>query len=179
MDWYCIISITLSIILFTTYNAYGLVHYRLIPIHLSASYYYLHDQKLSWLFPCLIWMMMLLIIPVWIIINLRMQLPHMTYLICIVGGMLFCIGLLREYQHCKVRRYLHYFTAYTAGILTLFWIHFSCPTEYRYIPRILLIIFVVIGLCTRTAIRSFRYWIELVAFYSIMIVLLLLSLSLL
>ncbi len=102
----------------------------------------------------------------------------MTYLICMVAAMIFCVGLLREYHDRKIRKWLHYFGAYVAGIGSVLWIFINCPA-YRYIPFLLLGIFVIIGFCTRTAIRSFRYWIELVAFYSIMIVLLLLSLSLL
>ncbi len=178
MAWYCTISILLALLLFSGYNIYGVVHYRTIPIHLSESYYYFskYRQKLGWLFPCLMWVMVVLIIPVWIIINLKMQLPHMTYLICIVGAMVVCVGLLREYHDRKIRKWLHYSVAYIAGISSVLWIFITCPT-YRYIPFLLLGVFLILGICTRTAIRGFRYWIELVAFYSIMIVLLLLSIS--
>ncbi len=181
MLWYCVISMTLALLLFTAYNVYTIARYKHVPIHISESYYYLNSQHIKrygWIFPCFVWVMALLIIPTWVLIEAQLKLPPMTYLIYIIGGCLFCIGLLREYHEHRVRKWLHYLVAYTAGLGSVIWIWLTCPI-YWWIPFVLLGIFVIIGLWTRTLMVSFRYWIELVAFYSIMIVLLLLSISLL
>ncbi len=45
MFWYCCISIILSLLLFSSHNIYGLVHYKTIPIHLSESYYHLNNRR--------------------------------------------------------------------------------------------------------------------------------------
>ncbi len=176
MALYCTFSIIAALLIFSVYNVLGLIHNKGIPKHLSESYYLFSSIQLGWIFPCLMFVMIALIVPVWIIINSQLQLSHLTYLIGMIATMIFGIMLLCDYHDRKIRKKLHYFMAYTAGISSVVWILIACPI-YWYIPFLLLILFAIIGICTKSAVRSFRYWIELVAFYSIMIVLLLLSLS--
>ncbi len=124
MFGYCTISIIVSLLLFSSYNLYGLIHYKTIPIHLSESYYYFNNRKqgLGWLFPCLMWVMILLIVPVWLIINLKMQLPSMTYLICMVAAMIFCVGENKTGIPCAIPMLVQgiYFQRSVTEILVLF-----------------------------------------------------------
>ncbi len=175
MALYCTFSISAALLIFTVYNVFELIHNKDVPKHLSESYYLFSRIQRGWLFPTLMFLMIVLIAPVWIIINSQLEFSHLTYLIGMIVAMIFGIMLLCDYRDRKNRKKLHYFMAYTAGISSVVWILIACPV-YWYIPFLLLILFSLIGICTKTAIRSFRYWIELVAFYSIMIVLLLLNL---
>ncbi len=176
MAFYCTFSIISALLIFTVYNILGLSYNKGIPKHLSSSYYLFRHIQCGWLFPSLMCVMILLIVPVWLIINSKLQFSHLTYLIEVIAAMIFGIMLLCDYHDRKIRKKLHYFLAYAAGIGSIVWILIACPV-YWYIPFLLLILFALIGIFTNSAVRSFRYWIELVAFYSIMIVLLLLSLS--
>ncbi len=150
---------------------------------MSESHYLLGNESQRYFFPSLMFGMIALIAPVWIIINQKINSSYI-YLILLVVISFIILGSLKDYRSNKIRRFIHHFAAYVGGITTIVWIRLSyTEVSHTGVPKypgvILLILFFIIGICTKSTIYSCRYWLELTAFYAIMIVLLFLSLSIL
>ncbi len=165
--------IVLALLIFSVYNIVFISKKAGVPKHLSESYYIFHSKQF---FSGLITSMILLIAPTWIHINLKYS-ANFIYIILFVAICLAALVIIKDYSSSKIRTFLHHFFAWTGGLATIAWIHLTCPDFLRNVPRILLVVFLLIGLFTKSIKYSYRYFLELITFYAIIIVLLIRSLG--
>ncbi len=157
-----------ALLIFTCYNVFFIAKKAGIPKHLSESYYVFRYRQS---FSILLLVLTILLAPFWITINLKLQSPFL-YLTLLVSTSFILLASIKNYASSKTRRILHHIFAWVGGLSTIAWIHLTCPDFLRNVPRILLIFFLLIGLFTKSIKYSYRYYLELICFYSIMIVLL-------
>ena len=170
--WLSII-IWCSIIIHVLYTLYVLKYFG-ITHDFSCTYYYMERQKKGRgkLFSILLLLIIVFIIPIWIIVSLRSASPRsVAVLPALVGLCLAVVMFTPRYKRRKWLVKLHYSAAIIAAVLTILWIMAACPKSL-IVVAVLFTILTVLAVCTRTLKTSTLFWLELLAFYSVYIILL-------
>ena len=165
-----------TIIVFCIYNIMTLMTFG-VPKHLSSTYSLFGDYKrwLRLLFPFFILLQFCLFVPVWW--DMSMNINHRSsFFVLVTAFMMLIIAFSGNYRCNKCLYCVHYAAAIIAGISAVMWIFWISP--FWPLPLFILVTSIAIAYRTRTLYSSFLYWIELVAFSSLYIVVLLMKIYL-
>ena len=99
-----------------------------------------------------------------------------SFFVLVTAFMMLIIAFSGNYRCNKCLYCVHYAAAITAGISAVMWIFWISP--FWPLPLFILVTSIAIAYRTRTLYSSFLYWIELVAFSSLYIVVLLMKIYL-
>lgn len=165
-----------SIFILTWYSLYVLKNFG-IKHDLSCTYYHLERRRKGSgkLFSFLLLLIIVFVIPVWIIITINYtSVPRsVAVLPAMVGCGLAVVMFTPRYKRCRQLVYLHYGAAIIAAALSVIWIITVCP-RLLMVVAVLSVFLGLLALRTRTLRTCTLFWLELLDFYSIFIILLIL-----
>lgn len=158
-------EITFVIISFIIYLIYNIVIIILfgIPNSLSRTYYLFQGIK-KWqriLFPLVIYLMMIFLMPSWLDISSGNNLQFMVFFA--TGGILLT-GSAPAFEENEFVDNVHTYSAIFSAVFSLLWIIFATHLWYTII--LWLIIILIISIITKTLKTSYIYWLETVTFMS-------------
>ena len=151
-----------AIFLFVIYNIVSLILFG-VPKSLSATYYLYKEQNesLKVLFPAMITMLCIFLIPCWLEISEGSNFQFLSFL---SAGSLLFVGASPAVDSNKLEGYIHKTSAYLCAAFAILWIILVTP--YWYILLIVTAIILVIAFLTKTLKSSNVYWLEMIVFIS-------------
>ena len=171
----CEVVVWCNIFTLSAYTLYTLCNFG-ITHDLSCTFYYSERQRKGrgLLLSLLLLLIILTIIPVWVMQTLAYSSYRALTLLPIgVGCCLAMVMFTPRYKRTQRLVYLHYGAAITAAALSVVWALAVCP--YLLCVVVVLASFLaVIAFLTATWKRCFLLYLELLAFYSVYIILLVL-----
>lgn len=160
--------IIISCMVYIIYNIVTLCIFG-IPNSLSETYYlYKNKWNIGWVFPIMIYLVVGLLLPGWIILSEGMTLQFLAFL---SPASLLFVGTAPAFKKSKLEDNVHTISAYIATICSLLWIVFATP--YWWIILIWTFMILSISIFTKTVTYAKIYWIELITMNSTFSVLLL------
>lgn len=158
-----------TIFMFVVYNIVTLLLFG-VPKSLSMTYYLFKERKniLKVLFPALITLMVIFLMPCWLQISEGSDMQFMAFLS--MASLMF-VGACPTFLNSKMEDNVHSISAFLCAIFALLWVIFV--TSYWYIILIAFVIFAVLAILTKTWKTCYIYWFEMVAFWSTFISILL------
>ena len=163
-----------NIIVFTFYVVYVLAHFG-IPVNLSITYYTFERRKkgTGLLFPGLMAFICSTAVPLWIAVTSHASTWGAQF-VCLPVTALVCLLAVACSARYKMRPkliYFHYGMAIIAAACALSW---TMLVAYRvcYILLGILCLMVMAGILTKTLKKCTLFWLEVAAFYGILITLL-------
>jgi hypothetical protein len=140
-----------------------------VPRSLSMTYYLFKERvdNLKYLFPSMITMMVVFMMPCWLQISEGSPYQFMTFLS--MAALMF-VGATPAFNDSDMENHIHTVAAYVCAIFASLWIILVTP--YWYIIPIVFAIIAAIAILTKTVKRSYIYWLENVAFISTFIAML-------
>ena len=154
-----------AIFLFVIYNIIVLILFG-IPKSLSMTYYLFKERKttLKVLFPAMITMLCILLIPCWLEISEGSNFQFLSFL---APAALMFVGFTPAFKDADMYNTIHNIAAYTCAVFALLWIILVTP--YWYVILIVLGVMAAISIVTKTWKTCYTYWLEMVAFVSLFI----------
>lgn len=154
-----------AIFLFVIYNIVALILFG-IPKSLSMTYYLFKERKntLKILFPAMIAMLCLLLIPCWLELSEGSNFQFLSFL---APAALMFVGFTPAFNDADMYKTIHNIAAYTCAVFALLWIILVTP--YWYVILIVLGVMAAISIVTKTWKTCYIYWLEMVAFVSLFI----------
>ena len=161
--------ISKAIFMFLTYNILSILLFN-VPESLSQTYYLFKERKnvLKILFPSMIILMVIFLSPCLFIISDNSAFQFMTFLSMLS---LMFVGACPTFLNSDFDNKLHTIAAYIAAAYAMLWIILVTP--YWYIILIVAGIISIIATLTKTWKKSYIYWLEMIAFISIFITIIL------
>lgn len=154
-----------AIFLFVIYNIVALILFG-VPKSLSMTYYLFKERKntLKILFPAMIAMLCLLLIPCWLELSEGSNFQFLSFL---APAALMFVGFTPAFNDADMYKTIHNIAAYTCAVFALLWIILVTP--YWYVILIVLGVMAAISIVTKTWKTCYIYWLEMVAFVSLFI----------
>lgn len=154
-----------AILIFVVYNIVALSLFG-VPKSLSMTYYLFKEKNnsLKALFPVMIIMLCALLIPSWLELSTGSNFQFLSFL---SPAALMFVGLTPSFNDGDMYNIVHNVAAYICAACAILWIILVTPCWY-----IILIVFAVINILamlTKSWKTSFIYWLEMVAFISLFI----------
>ena len=128
-----------------------------VPKSLSATYYLFKERvdNLKYLFPSMIIMMVVFMMPCWIQISEGSPYQFMTFLS--MGALMF-VGVTPAFNDSNMDARIHDAAAYICAIFATLWIIFVTP--YWYVLPIMLIVIGAVAYVTKTWKTAYIFWLE-------------------
>lgn len=158
-----------AIFLFVIYNIVALMLFG-VPKYLSMTYYLFKEKNdvLKILFPAMIAMMCICLIPCWIKISKGSNFPFLSFLSSVA---LMFVGATPAFKSSKIENNVHMYSAYCFVAFAILWIILVTP--YWYVILIVSVIIGIAGWLTKSWKTGYIYWLEMIAFLSTFISILL------
>lgn len=160
--------IFLSFLIFTSYNFFALGKFG-VPSSLSMTAYKFAsiNQNLKFLFTATLFLMGFTLLPAWLEISEGTTYQFMSFLAC--ASILF-VGATPNFLDKGIHA-IHSVAAYSSAVFGLTWMFIYSPFWWVFIPILLLV--VTLAILTKTIKSGLEYWLEMIAFYSIYVSLIL------
>lgn len=151
-----------AIFLYFIYNVVALLLFG-VPKSLSMTYYLFKERAnvLKCLFPCMMTMLTIMLMPCWIQISEGSPFQFMSFLSA--AGILF-VGAAPAFLESSLENMVHQVSAYLCAAFAMLWIVLVTP--YWYIILIVLAVVAIVAFVTKTWKTGYIYWLETVAFVS-------------
>lgn len=151
-----------AIFMFLIYNAVALLLFG-VPKSLSMTYYLFKDrvETLRFLFPAMMTMLTVFLMPCWLEISEGSPFQFTAFLSA--AGVLF-VGAAPAFKSSSLENAVHQWSAYICAAAAIAWI--CLVTPYWWIILIVLGIIALLAIVTKTVKSSYIYWLEMVAFIS-------------
>ena len=151
-----------AIFLFAIYNIISLLLFG-VPKSLSMTYYLYKERlnSLKVLFPAMITLLCVFLIPCWLEISEGSDFQFLAFL---SAGSLMFVGAAPAFKDNDLENKVHTYSAYCCAAFAILWILLVTP--YWYIICIVLAVIIAIGIITKTLKSGLTYWVEMVAFIS-------------
>lgn len=151
-----------AIFMFLIYNIIVLMLFG-VPKSLSMTYYLFKDRvdSLKWLFPGMMTLLGVFLIPCWIEISEGSNFQFLSFL---SAASLMFVAFAPVFLDSKMENIIHQVSAYCCATFVLLWIILVTP--YWYVILIVLGFVAVLAYVTKTWKTGYIYWLELVAFLS-------------
>lgn len=155
----CIVK---AIFLFLIYNIVTLLIFG-VPKSLSMTFYLYKERldSLKVLFPAMIAMLVICLMPCWIQISEGSNFQFLSFL---SAASLAFVGAAPAFKSSSLENSVHQVSAYFCAACALLWIILVTP--YWYVILIVLGIVAALAVVTKTWKTSYIYWLEMVAFVS-------------
>lgn len=140
-----------------------------VPRSLSMTYYLFKERvdNLKYLFPSMITMMVVFMMPCWLQISEGSPYQFMTFLS--MAALLF-VGATPAFNDSDMENHIHTVAAYVCAIFASLWIILVTP--YWYVLLIMLVIIGAIAYVTKTWKTAYIFWLENVVLISAFITML-------
>lgn len=151
-----------AIFLFLIYNIVTLLIFG-VPKSLSMTFYLFKERLdiLKVLFPTMIAMLVICLMPCWIQISEGSNFQFLSFLSAASLGF---VGAAPAFKSSSLENSVHQVSAYLCAAFALLWIILVTP--YWYVILIVLGIVTALAIVTKTWKTSYIYWLEMVAFVS-------------
>lgn len=151
-----------AIFMFLVYNIIILALFG-VPKSLSTTYYLFKERNsnLKFLFPSMMILLAFFLLPVWLEISKDSTFQFTAFLS--VVGVLF-VGGAPAFRKSSMENAIHTFAAYFCAASAILWI--CLVTTYWYIIPIVFAVMAILAIITKTWKTCYTYWLELVAFIS-------------
>ena len=158
-----------AILMFLIYNIVCLMLFG-VPESLSQTYYLFKERTnaLKVLFPAMIGLLVVFLLPCLFSISEDSAFQFMAFLSMLA---LLFVGACPAFLNSSFDNKLHTIAAYISAAYALLWIILVTP--YWYIILIIAGIISVIAILTKTLKKSYIYWLEMIAFISIFVTIIL------
>lgn len=155
----CIVK---AIFLFFIYNIVTLLIFG-VPKSLSMTFYLYKERldSLKVLFPAMIAMLVICLMPCWIQISEGSDFQFLSFLSAAALGF---VGAAPAFKSSSLENSVHQVSAYFCAACAILWIILVTP--YWYVILIVLGIVTALAIVTKTWKTSYIYWLEMVAFVS-------------
>lgn len=158
-----------AIFLFVIYNIIALMLFG-VPKSLSMTYYLFKEKNdvLKILFPAMITMMCICLMPCWIQISEGSNFQFLSFL---SSGALMFVGAAPAFKSSDLENNVHQYSAYCCAAFAILWIILVTPYWY-----VILMVSAIIGAAsylTKSWKTGYIYWLEMIAFLSTFISILL------
>lgn len=158
-----VILSSIAISIFILYTVISLCVFQKVPASLSSTYYMYKEKKewLKYLFPAMMFSVAGLLMPVQLEAAEGSYLQFLSFLTC--AATIF-VGAAPNFKGTKLENAVHSTSAIISAICAMLW----CLLVVGSWGVILsyLIIFLIIALCTNTLKSAYIFWLEMVAFMS-------------
>lgn len=151
-----------AIFLFVIYNVISLILFG-VPKSLSMTYYLYKERQeaLKMLFPSMIILMCIFLIPCWLEISHGSDFQFVAFL---SAASLLFVGLSPSFKDSQMENIVHDVAAILCAAFALLWV--ILVPKMWYIILIVGIIVSIIALLTKTYKYAYKYWLEIIAFVS-------------
>lgn len=157
-----------AIFMFIVYNIVSLMLFG-VPHSLSMTYYLFKERKniLKMLFPVMIGLMAMFLMPCWLQISEGSDFQFTAFLS--IAALMF-VGVCPGFLDSDMENKVHSISAIICAIFALLWIILVTP--YWYVILIVLAGIAAAAILTKTWKTCYTYWLEMVAFISTFIAIL-------
>lgn len=154
-----------AIFLFVIYNTVALILFG-VPKSLSMTYYLFKERQkeLKILFPAMIALLCIMLIPCWLELSDGSNFQFLAFL---APAALMFVGFTPAFNDADMYKMIHNIAAYTCAVFAMLWIILVTP--FWYIILIVLGVIAVAAILTKTWKTCYIYWLEMVAFISLFI----------
>lgn len=154
--------ISKAIFMFVIYNAVALLLFG-VPKSLSMTYYLFKERNnlLKCLFPAMMTMLGIFLMPCWIEISEGSNFQFLSFL---SAAALLFVAFAPAFKESDLENTVHQVSAYLCAAFAMLWIILVTP--YWYVILIVLAIIATAAIVTKTVKSSYIYWLEMVAFGS-------------
>ena len=154
-----------AIFLFVIYNVVALMLFG-VPKSLSMTYYLFKEREnvLKYMFPSMIVLLCMLLIPCWIELSEGSNFQFLSFLAPVA---LMFVGFTPAFNDADMYKTIHNIAAYTCAVFALLWIILVTP--YWYVILAVFGLITIAAIVTKTWKTSYVYWLEMVAFVSLFI----------
>jgi hypothetical protein len=137
-----------------------------VPKSLSMTYYLFKERQngLKVLFPAMIALLCILLIPCWLELSDGSNFQFLAFL---APAALMFVGFTPAFNDADMYKTIHNIAAYTCAVFAMLWIILVTP--FWYIILIVLGVIAVAAVLTKTWKTCYIYWLEMVAFISLFI----------
>jgi hypothetical protein len=151
-----------AIFLFLIYNIVTLLIFG-VPKSLSMTFYLFKERLdiLKVLFPSMITMLVICLMPCWIQISEGSPFQFLSFL---SAASLLFVGFAPSFKSSSLENNVHQISAYLCALCSILWIVLVTP--YWYVILIVLGIVTALAIVTKTWKTCYIYWLEMVAFVS-------------
>lgn len=151
-----------AIFLFVIYNIIALILFG-VPKSLSMTYYLYEERQkiLKILFPSMIFLLCVFLIPCWLEISNGSTFQFTAFL---SAGSLLFVGMTPAFKKSNIYNTIHDIAAFACALFAILWI--ILVPKLWYIILIVGIIIALIAILTKTYKTSYIYWLEMIAFIS-------------
>lgn len=158
-----VILSSIAISIFILYTVISLCVFQKVPASLSNTYYMYKEKKewLKYLFSIIMVSVAGLLMPAWLEATEGSYLQFLSFLTC--AAIMF-VGTAPNFKGTKLESTVHSVSAIIAAICAMLWCIFVVGS-YGVILSYL-VIFLIIALCTKTLTSAYIFWLEMVAFMS-------------
>lgn len=152
----------ISFLIFAIYNIIAIIRFGVLT-SLSNTYYLYNSIKkgLGVVFSITLSIVGGLLLPAWLDISDGSNFQFLAFLCC---AMIIFVAYAPQFKDDKLTSTVHTASAILSAICGLLWIFIVTP--FWYVPLIMGIIFVLIGFITKSLKRCYVYWLEMIAFIS-------------
>lgn len=154
-----------AILIFVAYNIVALALFG-VPKSLSMTYYLFKGKQnsLKCLFPIMIVLICMLLIPAWIELSEGSDFQFLSFL---APAALMFVGFTPAFNDADMYKTIHNVAAYSCALFAMLWIILvAC---LGIIIPIVLVVIAIIAIITKTWKTCYVYWLEMVAFISLFI----------
>lgn len=155
--------ISLSILI--TYLITAFIVFKEIPNSLSNTYY-MYKQKreyLKFLFPIMMFSISALLLPSWLDITIGSNWQFLSFLTC--ASIMF-VGAAPNFKKVGIESNIHVIAAIISAICSLTWSLIIVPYSWIIIVSTF-ILMLIIALISKSLKKSYTFWLEMVAFFSL------------
>lgn len=151
-----------AMFLFAIYNIITLILFG-VPKSLSMTYYLYkkRHESLKMLFPSMIILMCIFLIPCWLTLSEGSNFQFLSFL---APAALIFVGFTPSFNDADMHKMIHNIAAYSCAAFALLWIILVTP--FWYIILIVFGLIAPIAVITKTWKTSYTYWLETVAIIS-------------
>ena len=155
----CIVK---AVMFFLTYNIISLIAFKTVPRSLSMTYYlYKWEKNMGWLFPGMMYIIAGLMMPAWIQLSAGSNFQFLSFL---APACILFVATAPSFLDSYLENRVHSISAYLAAACSILWI--ILVTEFWWVILIVLGIITILAFATKTVKTSYIYWLEMVAFLS-------------
>lgn len=156
----------IAISIFILYTTISLCIFKTIPSSLSNTYYMYKEKKewLKYLFPIMMFLTSGFLLPAWLEATEGSNLQFLSFLTC--ASIMF-VGAAPNFKNIGIESTIHTVAAIIAAICAMLWCLFVVGS-YGIILSYL-VIFLILALCTKSIKSSYTFWLEMIAFFSLFI----------
>ena len=158
-----------AIFLFGVYNLIALLLFG-VPHSLSMTYYLYKQRKniLKILFPGMITLLVVFLLPCWLEISKNSEFEFAAFLS--MSALMF-VGACPAFLDSKMEDDIHSIAAIICAVFALLWVILVTP--YWYVIPGSFVLFALLAFVTKTWKTCYTYWLEMVAFISTFIAIIL------